>query len=45
MSSMTHSSTFDFPRPVQAARDLSWYGTLTFLAGCIVLLVAAFFVG
>jgi hypothetical protein len=45
MTSMTHPSTFEYPRSEQAARDLSWYGTVAFLAGCVVLLAAAFFVG
>jgi hypothetical protein len=46
MSSMTHPSTFDYPRTEQqAVRDLSWYGTVALLAGCVVLLAAAFFVG
>jgi hypothetical protein len=45
MTGTTHSSTFEYPRPKQGGRDASWYGTLGFLAGCLVLLAAAFFVG
>ena len=45
MTGMTHSSTFEYTRPEQGGRDASWYGTLGLLAGCLVLLAAAFFVG
>jgi hypothetical protein len=45
MTGTTFSSTFDYPRPVQNGRDASWYGTLGFLAACLVLIVAASFVG
>ncbi len=45
MTGMTSPSAFEYSRSEQAAHDVSWYGTLGFLAGCIVLLAAAFFVG
>jgi hypothetical protein len=45
MSSMTHSTRFDYARPEPAVRDVTWYGTVAFLAGCLVLLASAFFVG
>jgi hypothetical protein len=45
MTSATHSWTYEYPRPAQGGRDATWYGTLGFLAGCLVLLAATFFVG
>jgi hypothetical protein len=45
MTGTTSSSTFGYSRPEQGVRDASWYGTLGLLAGCIVLLAAAFFLG
>lgn len=46
MTGTTPSTTFEYYRPAaQGGRDASWYGTLGFLAGCLVLLAAAFFVG
>ncbi len=45
MIGTTYSSTWDYPRPVQNGRDASWYGTLGFLAACLVLLAAAAFIG
>ncbi len=45
MTATTYSSSFDDPRPAQNRRDASWYGTLGFLAACLVLLAAASFVG
>ena len=45
MTGTTHPSMFERTRSEKTTRDLSWYGTLGFLAGCIVLLATAFFVG
>jgi hypothetical protein len=45
MIDTTHSSTYEYARPTPGGRDATWYGTLGFLAGCLVLLAGAFFVG
>jgi hypothetical protein len=45
MTRATRSWTYDYARPEQGGRDATWYGTLGFLAGCLALLAAAFFVG
>ena len=39
------SAAFEYPRPAQGGRDVSWYGTLGVLAASIGVLVAAFFGG
>jgi hypothetical protein len=44
MTGMTHSS-YEYFRPAESARDVSWYGTLGLLAACLGVLVAAAFLG
>jgi hypothetical protein len=45
MIGTTQTSAFEYPRPAQGGRDVSWYGTLGVLAASIGVLVAAFFGG
>ena len=44
MTGMTHSP-YEYFRPVESGRDVSWYGTLGLLAACLGVLVAAGFLG
>ncbi len=45
MASTTSSSTFEYPRPAQCERDVTWYGTLGLLAACLGLLATLSFGG
>jgi hypothetical protein len=44
MTGTTHSS-FEYFRPAESDRDVSWYGTLGLLAACIAMLIAATVLG
>jgi hypothetical protein len=45
MIGTTQTSAYEYPRPMQDRRDVSWYGTLGVLAASLGVLVAAFFGG
>jgi hypothetical protein len=45
MIGTTQTSAFEYSRPAQGGRDVSWYGTLGVLAASLGVLVAAFFGG
>jgi hypothetical protein len=45
MAGTTSSPTFEYPRPAQHERDVTWYGTLGLLAACLGLLATVFLGG
>ncbi len=45
MIGTTQVSAYEFPRPMQGRRDVTWYGTLGVLAASLGVMFAAFFGG
>ena len=45
MTGTMSSSTFEYPRPAQRERDVTWYGTLGLIAACLGLLATVSFGG